>query len=460
MENSTIAAISTALNEGGIGIIRISGPDAVKIADGIFINKKGEKNFSSFKSHTIHYGYIYDNDEMIDEVMISLFKAPNSFTKEDVVEINCHGGILICKKILDVVLNNGAVLAQPGEFTKRAFLNGRIDLSKAEAVMELISSKSTASMKNSLGILKGRLHDIIVDIRKRTIYEIAFIESALDDPEHISLDGYPDKLIGIVTELKAKADNLYESFHKGKFLKEGINTVIVGKPNVGKSSLLNVLTGYERAIVTDIAGTTRDTIEEHVVLNNVSLNLFDTAGIHETKDYVENIGVERAKKSADNADLILLLLDASENITDEDYELIEFVKGKNVIVLLNKSDKEIVVDREMVSKLFDGKCNVLEISAKEATGISKLEKLIEDMFFEGKLVGDDELYITSLRQADELKSVSESFQNVINSLEAGLPEDFYSIDLMSAYSSLGRIIGEDVDDDLVNEIFTKFCMGK
>ena len=460
MENNTIAAISTALSEGGIGIIRLSGDDSIEIADKVFKNKKGERKLLSFHSHTIHYGFICDGDEIIDEVMISVMKAPNSFTRENVVEINCHGGVLVCKKILNLVLSNGARLAEPGEFTKRAFLNGRIDLSKAEAVMDVISSQSELALKNSLRQLEGRLYEKIKELRDKTIYEIAFIESALDDPEHISLEGYPEKLKDTVNYLLKEVTSLYESSKKGKFVKEGINTVIVGKPNVGKSSLLNVLLGFERAIVTDVAGTTRDTIEEHVYLNNVSLNLYDTAGIRDTEDYVENIGVERAKKYADTADLILFMLDGTRPLTQEDEQIIDFIKDKKVIVLLNKIDSDCIIDKDAVKKLFSSDYAMLEISAKESIGIDSLEKVIEEMFMEGDISSKDEMYITNIRQAEALLSAKNSYELVLKSIEDDLPEDFYSIDLMNAYSSLGRIIGEDVDDDLVNEIFTKFCMGK
>lgn len=460
MEFDTIAAISTSLNEGGIGIIRISGEDAFSVVNKIYRNKNGVASLYSFKSHTIHYGFIYDGENIVDEVMVSVMKAPNTFTREDVVEINCHGGILVCKKILGLVLNNGARLAEPGEFTKRAFLNGRIDLSKAEAVMDLISSKSNSALKNSVKHLEGRLYSIVKDLRAKILYEIAFIESALDDPEHISLDGYTEKLSKNVSDIKSQVKKMYDSSSRGKFIKEGINTVILGKPNVGKSSLLNALSGYERAIVTDIAGTTRDTIEEQILLNDISLNLIDTAGIRTTDDVVENIGVERAKKNALESDLILFLLDSSIPLSEEDEEIIELIKDKKVIVLLNKSDLNRVIKKEDISNRFSNECVILEISAKNNDGISELENIISEMFISGNISSDDELYITSLRQSEELKHVLESLDQVLISLDNDMPEDFYSIDLMNAYSCLGKIIGEDIDDDLVTEIFTKFCMGK
>lgn len=460
MDKNTIAAISTSLSEGGIGIIRVSGDNSIDIVGKIFKNKRGENVLSSFKSHTIHYGYIFSKSDVIDEVMVSVMKAPNSFTKENVVEINCHGGVFVCKKILELVLENGARLAEPGEFTKRAFLNGRIDLSEAEAVMDVISSSSSLALKNSLKMLEGRLYEEIRNLREKLIYEIAFIESALDDPEHISLDGYPERLNENIHLYLSRVEKLIDSFSKGKLLKEGINTVILGKPNVGKSSLLNVLSGYERAIVTDIAGTTRDAIEEHISLNNLSLNLIDTAGIRNTNDYVENIGVERAKKYADEADLILLILDASHSLSDEDREIIGMIQGKNVIVLLNKIDAGNVLEKEDIAGLFEKECSVLEISARESTGIDVLENVMEDMFLKGDVSSNSDLFITNIRHKEALNECKESLLMVLSSISDKMPEDFFSIDLMNAYTSLGRIIGEDVDDDLVNEIFTKFCMGK
>ncbi len=459
MDNNTIAAISTALNDGGIGIIRLSGDESFNIVNKLYRNKRGESNLLSFSSHTIHYGFIYDGDNIVDEVMVSVMKGPNTFTREDIVEINCHGGILVCRRILNLVLDKGARLAEPGEFTKRAFLNGRIDLSRAEAVMDLISSRSESALKNSIKHLEGRLFNKIKELRDKTIYEIAFIESALDDPEHISLDGYPERLSEMISFLLNETQKLYDSSIKGKFLKEGINTVILGKPNVGKSSLLNALSGFERAIVTDVAGTTRDTIEEHIVLKNVSLNLVDTAGIRDTDDYVENIGVTRAKIHADSADLILFILDATRELSKEDIDIIDYIKDRKVIVLINKIDSNCVIDKNAIYNIFNDS-NILEISAKESIGIDSLESLIEDMFMEGSLISDDEMYITNVRHSRELLSVINSYKLVLNSINEGLPEDFFSIDLLNAYSSLGKIIGEDVDDDLVDEIFSKFCMGK
>lgn len=460
MTNDTIAAVATSLSQGGIGIVRVSGDKAIDIVNNLYVDKKGEHVFASFPSHTIHYGFIKSGEQIIDEVMVSVMKAPNSFTKEDVVEINCHGGVFVCKTILDAVLHEGARLADPGEFTKRAFLNGRIDLSEAEAVMDLISSNSELSLNNSLKHLNGKLFERIKSLRDKTIYEVAFIESALDDPEHISLEGYPDKLRETVISLKEETGRLYDTFKKGKIIKDGINTVILGKPNVGKSSLLNILTGEERAIVTEIAGTTRDTIEERVVLGDVILNLFDTAGIHDTDDYVENIGVDKAKKCAENAELVLFLIDSSDEITEEDINIFESVKDKNLIFLLNKVDKDCIISVDDIFSFAGTDVDIVSISAKEGLGIDELKNLINDKFMNGNLKSDEELLITNLRQAEELRSAGISFEHVLDSLDGGLPEDFYSIDLLSAYSALGKIIGEETDDDLVDEIFSKFCMGK
>ncbi|MCQ2523059.1 MAG: tRNA uridine-5-carboxymethylaminomethyl(34) synthesis GTPase MnmE [Lachnospiraceae bacterium] len=460
MINDTIAAIATALNDSGIGIIRISGDDSIKIADKIFVNKEKEHVLLSFLSHTIHYGFIVDNDEIIDEVMISIMKAPNSFTKENVVEINCHGGVLICKKVLEIVLKNGARLSEPGEFTKRAFLNGRIDLSEAEAVMDLISSKSNSSLKNSLKILSGKLYNKIKSIRESLLYEIAFIESALDDPEHFSLEGYGDNLADKINGINSQLDSLIESFSRGKFVKEGISTVIVGKPNVGKSSLLNLLTRQEKAIVTDIAGTTRDVIETSVVFHDILLNLVDTAGIRETDDVVENIGVSRAKKFAMDADLILFMLDSSKELSDDDKEIISLIQDKQVIVLLNKSDLGSVLSKETILPYFGNQIEVIPFSALSGDGEEILGNLINNMFFSGNISADDELMITKERQANELSFAKNSLSLVIDSINNCLPEDFFSIDLLNAYQALGRIIGEEVDDDVVDEIFSKFCMGK
>ncbi len=459
MNTDTIAAIATAVSDSGIGIIRISGDDAITVADRIYHSKNNKKRLASVKSHTIHYGYIYDGDELVDEVMVAVMYAPNTYTRENIVEIYCHGGILVMNRILEVVLKNGCRLAEPGEFTKRAFLNGRIDLSKAEAVMDLIHSKNEFALKSSVKQLKGAVSDKVRSMREEILYEIAFIESALDDPEHISLDGYPGKLEEKVTRIQGELKKLIDSADNGKMLKDGINTVIVGKPNAGKSSLLNLLVGEERAIVTSVAGTTRDVLEESIKLHGVGLNIIDTAGIRSTDDEVEKIGVEKARKYAGDADLIVYVVDASCALDENDDEIMELIADKKVIVLLNKTDLEQVVNEdEIYSKMTQ--VSVIKTSTKENTGIDEFEHTVKLLFFGGEIAINDEIYITNQRHKQALAEAYESMEMVLKSLADQMPEDFYSIDLMSAYASLGRIIGEEVGEDLVNEIFSKFCMGK
>ena len=460
MKTDTIAAIATGMTNSGIGIIRISGPDSVFIADKIF--RPGKKNIKleNVESHTIHYGFIFDRENMIDEVMVSVMRGPRSFTAEDTVEINCHGGILIMNRILELVVKNGARMAEPGEFTKRAFLNGRIDLSEAEAVMDVISSKNDLALKSSVLQLRGFVSDKIKKLREEIIYEIAFIESALDDPEHISLEGYPEKLGIKVDHLLKDVDKLISSSDNGKIIKEGINTVIVGKPNAGKSSLLNLMVGEDKAIVTDVAGTTRDILEENISLHGISLNIVDTAGIRSTDDIVEKIGVDKAKKIASEADLIIYVVDSSVDFDENDFEIIDMIQNKKCIVLLNKSDlKQKITEKDLQDKL-NRDTIIIKTSTKENTGIDEFEDTVKKMFFNGDINLNDELIITNMRHKEKLIDAYESLKQVKKSLEDRMPEDFYSIDLMSAYSSLGAIIGEEVEDDLVNEIFSKFCMGK
>ena len=460
MKTDTIAAIATGMTNSGIGIIRISGPDSVFIADKIF--RAGKKNIKleNVESHTIHYGFIFDRENVIDEVMVSVMRGPRSFTAEDTVEINCHGGILIMNRILELVVRNGARMAEPGEFTKRAFLNGRIDLSEAEAVMDVISSKNDLALKSSVLQLRGFVSDKIKKLREEIIYEIAFIESALDDTEHISLEGYPEKLGIKVDHLLKDVDKLISSSDNGKIIKEGINTVIVGKPNAGKSSLLNLMVGEDKAIVTDVAGTTRDILEENISLHGISLNIVDTAGIRSTDDIVEKIGVDKAKKIASEADLIIYVVDSSVDFDENDFEIIDMIQNKKCIVLLNKSDlKQKITEKDLQDKL-NRDTIIIKTSTKENTGIDEFEDTVKKMFFKGDINLNDELIITNMRHKEKLIDAYESLKQVKKSLEDRMPEDFYSIDLMSAYSSLGAIIGEEVEDDLVNEIFSKFCMGK
>ena len=467
MKKDTIAAISTGIGNSGIGIVRISGDEAFKIADKIY---RGKEELSKAKSHTIHHGYIQDGEETVDEVLVMLMRGPKTFTGEDTVEINCHGGAFVLRKVLEAVLKNGARTAQPGEFTKRAFLNGKLDLSQAEAVMDVIQSKNEYALKSSIGQLKGSVKKRIEELRKQILYHTAFIETALDDPEHISVDGYGDILKRSAEEIKKELEKLINSSNNGRVIKEGIQTVIVGKPNAGKSSLLNTLSGRERAIVTEIEGTTRDVLEEEIQLQGLQLNIIDTAGIRDTEDVIEKIGVDKAKEYIKEADLIIYVVDVSRSLDENDEKIINLVYNKNTVILLNKSDLKSVVTREEIEEklkqIKDKKGTetreipMLEVSAKEEQGMEKLEEILNQMFLDGKLSFNDQVYITNLRQIEALKSAKMSIEKVIESIDRQMPEDFYSIDLMDAYESLGSITGETVGEDLVNEIFSKFCMGK
>ena len=457
MSEDTIAAVSTAMSPSGIGVVRISGPDAFAVADRVYRGKNGKK-LGGQKGNTIHYGMIEYEGRTLDEVLVMVLRAPHSYTGEDTAEIDCHGGVLAVRKVLEAVLKSGARPAEPGEFTKRAFLNGRIDLSQAEAVMDIINAGSEAALNSSLRQLRGSVRDTVDGIRKRLLYEIAFIESALDDPEHISLDGYPQHLAETVAAEKEHIRRLLLSTERGKLLREGIRTVILGKPNAGKSSLLNVLTGEDKAIVTEIAGTTRDVLEEYIDLNGVGLHLLDTAGIREAENIVEQIGIDRAVEMAAGADLILFVADGSVPLDENDEKILDMIRGKKSIVLINKSDLETCVSEEQLAEKTDAV--ILSVSAKEETGIEELSALIREMFFGGEIRNQDEVLITSLRQKKELEEAESSLSFVENSIRSGMPEDFYSIDLMGAYEALGNILGESVGDDLVNEIFSKFCVGK
>lgn len=467
MKKDTIAAISTGMTNSGIGIVRISGSGALKTADRVY---KGKRKLSEVPGHTIHYGHIQDGDEVIDEVLVMVMRAPRTFTGEDTVEINCHGGTFVVRRVLETVLKNGARPAEPGEFTKRAFLNGKMDLSQSEAVMDLISSQSDYALQSSMNQLKGNLKNKISGIRDRIIYHTAFIESALDDPEHISLDGYSEKLRAEAEEIMGEIDKLIASADTGKIMKEGIQTVIVGKPNAGKSSLLNVLTGYERAIVTEIEGTTRDVLEEEIRLQGLNLNVIDTAGIRNTEDVIEKMGVDRAKDYARNADLVIYVVDSSRNLDENDEKIMDLICDKRTIILLNKSDLDMIVTEDVMREkmretaLRNGKnvddVPILVISARDESGISEFEETVKRMFIKGEISFNDEIYITNARQKSALQDAAESMGKVVESIDAGMPEDFYSIDLMDAYESLGNITGESMGEDLINEIFSKFCMGK
>ena len=486
IKKDTIAAIATAMSDSGIGIIRVSGEDAIEIVDKIYRNAKNERVLTKYDSHTIHYGFIVEeNGTVIDEVMISVMKAPRSYTAENTVEINCHGGILMMRKILELVMQAGARIAEPGEFTKRAFLNGRIDLSKAEAVMDIIHAKNEFALKSSVKQLKGSVSDLIKDIREEILHEIAFIEAALDDPEHFDLEaeGYSEELLKKIGIIEKKIQKLIDSSEEGKILTEGIHTVIVGKPNAGKSSLLNVLVGEERAIVTDIAGTTRDILEETISIGGIMFRIIDTAGIRSTEDVVEKIGVDRAKNAVEEADLVLYVIDSSVPFDENDKSILEMINGKNTIVLLNKSDLAPAVTEENIHfvaskittaennnfntsdiKLSENKISninrIIKTSMKDKNGIELFLKSVKEMFFHGDITYNDEVYITNARHKEALQDAYNSLLQVKKSIEDQMPEDFYTIDLMSAYEKLGLIIGESVEDNLVNEIFSKFCMGK
>ena len=455
MNQDTIAAISTGMTNSGIGIVRISGSEALEIADRVY---KGKETITEVPTHTIHYGHVMDGDETVDEVLVMVMRGPRTFTGEDTVEINCHGGTYVVSRVLETVLKAGARPAEPGEFTKRAFLNGRIDLSQAEAVIDVINAQNDYAVKSSVSQLKGSVSKKVKALRERILYQIAFIESALDDPEHISLDGYEEELSGKLDDMTGEMEKLVRSADSGRVVSEGIRTVILGKPNAGKSSLMNVLLGEERAIVTDIAGTTRDTLEEHIHMHGISLNIIDTAGIRETEDLVEQIGVNRAKVAADEADLIIYVVDGSRELDENDAQIMELIRDRKAVVLLNKTDLETVISEELLQAK-TGK-TVISISAKEETGIDKLEKTIQNLFYEGSIDFNDEVLITNVRHKTALQNALKSLYMVKQSIENQMPEDFLTIDLMDAYEQLGTIIGEAVEDDLVNEIFGKFCMGK
>lgn len=456
--DKTIAAISTAMSASGIGIVRISGDEAMEVISRIYRSKNGNKDIKKVKSHTIHYGFIYDGEEVVDEVLVMIMKGPRTYTGEDTVEIDCHGGVYAMKRVLETVLKNGAEIAEPGEFTKRAFLNGRLDLSQAEAVMDVIQAKNSMALKSSVEQLKGSVLRAVKEIRSKLIYHIAYIESALDDPEHISLDGYPQELLEVVEKESKEISELLKTADDGRMIQEGIKTVILGKPNAGKSSLLNYLVGEDRAIVTEIAGTTRDILEEYISLNGITLRVIDTAGIRDTEDVVEKIGVGKARQMAEDADLIFYVVDSSMPLDENDQEIMELLKGRKSITIYNKMDLTPAVDIEFLKEKTASP--VIPISAVEETGISQLEDEIRRMFFQGELSFNDEVYITNARHKAALEEALESLKLVKNSIEMGMAEDFFSIDLMNAYESLGRIVGESVGEDLVNEIFSKFCVGK
>lgn len=479
MQNDTIAGIASGMG-GGIGIIRVSGENCLEIVGKIFRNKKyvekylknnekkniikckdkewNTKYFENKETYTIHYGFIVDDDKIIDEVLIMLMKGPNSYTKEDVIEIDCHGGPYVVQKVLQTVIKNGARLSEPGEFTKRAFLNGRIDLSQAEAVMKVISSKSDFALNSAIKQLEGSVSNYIEEIRQEILHNLGFIEAALDDPEHYDLDGYGDELAKITSGEISKLEDIIEKFNDGRMKSEGINTVIVGKPNAGKSSLMNLLLDEERAIVTDIAGTTRDVLEERVKLGDIILNLVDTAGIHDTDDIVESMGVSKAVDYIENADFIIYVVDSSVELDEADDRIIDILKNSNGVILMNKTDLDIKITKEQIKEKLDWDC--IEFSNETGHGLDELTEYITNSFLDGNVTYNDQVYLTSMRHKEAVESAIVSLKNVVDTINAGMPEDFYTIDMMDAYKKLGLINGETASEDLVNKIFKDFCMGK
>ncbi|MBO6133431.1 MAG: tRNA uridine-5-carboxymethylaminomethyl(34) synthesis GTPase MnmE [Lachnospiraceae bacterium] len=466
-EKDTIAAIATGLVESGIGIIRISGSRAIEIADGVFGTREGKRlNLTEAESHTIHYGFIYDGLRTIDECLISIMRAPRSFTSEDTVEINCHGGPFILTKVLDIVIKNGARLAEPGEFTKRAFLNGRIDLSEAESVMDLISSRSEYSLDTSIRNLKGQVYEKVCMLRESILTETAYIEAVIDDPEHYSFESHIRDFSLFLETVSGDIETIIKDSENGAILKEGIKAVVIGKPNVGKSTLFNKLIGREAAIVTDLAGTTRDILETEVRFNGLLIRFFDTAGIHETSDRIEIIGVEKSRKVIQDADLVIFMMDKSSKIDKDDREILDYINGsdKKYFILLNKSDLSPVIgssELESCLSVNNGQfLGFIDISAKRGENLDSILEKIHDYFMRGEISFNQEVILSNKRQIGEMKKAAESISNVKAAFESGLSEEFYSVDLMSAYESLGRIIGKSVEDDLADKIFADFCMGK
>ena len=475
LQTDTIAAIATAMSEAGIGIIRISGPDAASIGSILYRTpKKNKTDIALWNPGTIRFGYIVETDEdgqetLIDEVMLSWMKRPHSYTTEDTVEINTHGGMFLMNRILALVLGAGARMAEPGEFTKRAFLGGRIDLARAEAVMDLISSRNEFARKTSAAQLAGSVSTKVKELREKILYEIAFIESALDDPENYTLEGYTDRLMDTCRYLEKEMRTLLSHADEGRILREGIRTAIVGRPNVGKSSLLNYLAGEERAIVTEIEGTTRDTLSESVRVGGVLLHLTDTAGIRQTDDKVEQIGVHRAQQALDRAELILFVIDSSRKLSVEDEEIAERIidnlkEDKKCILLMNKTDLSSEATQKQVEELFTDRGSacppLLFCSLQTGEGMQELGAFISELFHTGEIAEKNEIFLVNLRHQDAVKEALESIVLVEDSIENGMSEDFFSIDLMNAYRVLGTILGEAVEDDLVEEIFSKFCLGK
>lgn len=470
MDSDTIVGIASGMG-GGIGIIRISGESALSLAGKVFRTKKYIKKNAELKevwdlgyfdkqdSHTIHYGFIVsEDDSILDEVMVLLMKGPKSYTCEDVIEIDSHGGPYLNQKILNLLIHYGARLAEPGEFTKRAFLNGRIDLSQAEAVMKMISSKNEFALDSAVKQLEGRVSKYIEEIRQEILHNMGYIEAALDDPEHYDITDFPDELYGMIQKEIEKLCTLLDNFENGRMKSEGINTVIVGKPNAGKSSLMNLLLDEERAIVTNIAGTTRDILEETVQIGNLILNLVDTAGIHDTEDIVESLGVEKALEYLGQADFIIYVVDTSMPFDEADEKIVTLLSGKKGVILLNKSDLGTTINIEKLQEKIDWEC--ITFSNKTGNGLKDLEKYIMDSFLKGDISFNDQIYLTSVRHREAVEDALQSLNQILTTIESGMPEDLYIIDMMEAYQKLGLINGETASEDLVNKIFKEFCMGK
>ena len=457
-QTETIAAIATAMNNSGIGIIRISGEDAFSVIRKIFRPAK-EKDMDTVASHTVHYGTIMDGERIVDEVLVLIMRAPHTYTREDTVEIDCHGGMYVLNKTLELVLKNGARAAEPGEFTKRAFLNGRIDLSQAEAVIDVINAENDFALKSAMTQLKGSVSEKVRKERALLLSQIAYIEAALDDPEHIEMEGYGSTLLPILSECRDDIRQFLENADDGRIMKEGIRTVILGKPNVGKSSLLNALLGQERAIVTDIAGTTRDALEESLRIHDVTLNVIDTAGIRNTEDVIEKIGVDKAKEYAKEADLIVFVVDTSRPLDEDDYEILQIIRDKKVIALFNKQDLAVAADLKTLKEEL-GQIPVIETSIVENTGLDQFVSTVREMFYKKEINFNDQVYITNARQKSALAAAEDALTKAMDSINMGMSEDFFTIDMMEAYTQLGLLIGETVEDDLADEIFSRFCMGK
>ena len=492
--NETIAAIATAMSPAGIGIIRVSGPEAADIVSSLYRNSRGEREMiGSWDPGRIRYGFIVRSvenrnpedqsepvkEEVLDEVLVSWFRAPHSYTTEDTVEINSHGGMLVMQRILQAVMEQGARLAEPGEFTKRAFFGGRIDLARAEAVMDLISAETEFARRSSMDQLSGKVSDKIREIRDKILFETAFIESALDDPDSYDLEGYPRRLDSVCEEVERQLSSLLSYAEEGRILKEGIRTVIAGRPNVGKSSLLNRLAGEERAIVTEVEGTTRDTLSESVRVGGILLLLTDTAGIRTSKDRVEQIGVFRARKAIEDAELILFLIDGARPMSEEDLEIAKLVcsrmaEGSRCLVLLSKSDLKQYTNKQTIVNIFSNIYKEMSLCGHKTAeipkiiscsiitdeGIEELAHEIRELFDTGRIEERNEIFLSGARHREAVREARDSIRLVRESIRNGMSEEFYAIDLMNAYTSLGRILGESVEDDLVEEIFSKFCMGK